>query len=97
MKMQAIWNGEVIAESDSTVWIEGNHYFPVSSINAEYFEPSEHTSSCFWKGIASYYDLVVGDKRNPTAAWYYQDPSAAASSINDHVAFWRGVEVRPKG
>lgn len=93
MKMQAVWNGRVLAESDSTVVVEGNHYFPVEAVRKEYFAPSDRKSMCFWKGTASYYDIQVDDERNPAAAWYYPEPTQAAALIKDHVAFWRGVQV----
>jgi uncharacterized protein (DUF427 family) len=93
MKMQAIWNGQVLAESDATVVIEGNHYFPASSLTAAFFEPSETHTVCAWKGKANYYNLQVGDQSNPDAAWYYPDPKPAAELIKNRVAFWRGVKV----
>lgn len=91
--MKAIWNGEIIAESDKTVVVEGNHYFPFDSINKEYFLESEIHTGCPWKGKASYYNLQVNGQNNDNAAWYYPDPSRAASEIKDHVAFWKGVIV----
>jgi uncharacterized protein (DUF427 family) len=91
--MKAIWNGEVIAESDDTVVVEGNHYFPAESIRREFFAPSDQTTHCPWKGDASYYDVVVGDSTNAGAAWYYPTPKEAAAQIKDRVAFWRGVDV----
>ncbi|MGD8632376.1 MAG: DUF427 domain-containing protein [Anaerolineales bacterium] len=97
MKVKAVWNGEVIAESDQTLLVEGNHYFPPAALVSEYFEPSDHESSCFWKGKASYYDVVVDGKRNPDAAWYYPEPSRAAEDIKDYVAFWKGVEIKTDG
>jgi uncharacterized protein (DUF427 family) len=93
--MKAVWNGAVVAQSDATVVVEGNHYFPRESIVAEYFKPSDTHTTCPWKGVASYFSLEVGGKRNPDAAWYYPDPKTAANDIKDHVAFWRGVEVTP--
>jgi len=93
--MKAIWNGQVVAESADTVVVEGNHYFPASSLRRECFEPSDETSWCPWKGEASYYDLVVDDRKNAGAAWYYAEPKPAADEIRDRVAFWRGVEVTP--
>jgi uncharacterized protein (DUF427 family) len=93
--MKAIWNGTVIAESDDTVVVEGNHYFPKDSIDERLFVPSENRSVCHWKGTASYYHVEVDGKRNSNAAWYYPTPSAAASEIAGHVAFWHGVEVVP--
>ena len=91
---QAIWNGKVIASSDRTVVVEGNHYFPPESVDRALLEPSERESACPWKGRASYYDVVAGGERNRAAAWYYPDPSRAAEDIRDHVAFWHGVKVR---
>lgn len=91
--MKAIWNGQVLAESDATVVVEGNHYFPPDSIRREHFQPSDKTTHCSWKGDASYYDVVVGSETNADAAWYYTAPYDAAKEIRDHVAFWRGVEV----
>ena len=92
--MEAIWNGKVIAKSDETVVVEGNHYFPASSLVREHFEASATKTTCPWKGTASYYSVVVDGETNADAAWYYPDPRAAAAEIKDHVAFWRGVEVR---
>ncbi len=91
--MKAIWNGTVIAESDATEVVEGNHYFPRAAIKREYFSDSATHSTCPWKGVASYYNVEVGGKRNPDAAWYYPTPKDAARNITDHVAFWKGVEV----
>lgn len=93
MRMKAIWNDRVIAESDETVVVEGNHYFPPDSIMSEFFEPSDQKSTCYWKGTASYYDITAENKRNAAAAWYYPEPSAAAGYIRDHIAFWRGVRI----
>ena len=90
---RAVWNGALLAESDETVVLEGNHYFPVEALNSEYFTDSTQRSRCPWKGVASYYDVVVGDQVNGGAAWYYPTPSEAASHIKDHVAFWKGVSV----
>lgn len=90
---RAEWNGVVLAESDDTVVVEGNHYFPLDSISDEHFVASDAHTSCPWKGVASYYDLVVDGKVNRGAAWFYPNPSPAASQIRDRVAFWRGVEV----
>ncbi len=91
--MKAIWNGLVLAESDKTIVIEGNHYFPEDSINKEHFKPSETQTVCGWKGTASYYDIVAGDKTNKDAAWFYPQTKDAAKEIENHVAFWKGVEV----
>ena len=90
---RALWNGEVIAESDRTEVVEGNHYFPADSVKSEYLKPSDHHSVCPWKGHASYYDLVVIGETNRSAAWYYPEPSPAARQIAGHVAFWNGVTV----
>ena len=94
--MKAMWKGILLAESDDTVVVEGNHYFPPGSLNMVHFRPSEHTSVCGWKGTASYYDVVVGGDVNRDAAWYYPEPKPAAKQITDRVAFWRGVEVLPR-
>ena len=91
--MKAIWNGAVLAESDQTVMVEGNHYFPIASMNRQHFRPSGTHTTCPWKGEASYYDVVVNGDVNKDAAWYYPTPSEAAKEIKDHVAFWKGVEV----
>ncbi len=89
----ATWNGTVIAQSDDTVVVEGNHYFPLESVRAGVLQPSEHTSVCPWKGTASYYSLDVDGARNDNAAWYYPTPKSAAAEIEGRVAFWRGVVV----
>ncbi|MEO8362115.1 MAG: DUF427 domain-containing protein [Vicinamibacteria bacterium] len=91
--MKAVWNGDVIAETDDTVVVEGNHYFPVDSLRKEFFAPSDHKTTCHWKGEASYYDVNVKGQQNKNAAWYYPDPSPEAAEIKDRVAFWRGVKV----
>jgi len=91
---QAIWNGVVIAESDQTEVVDGNHYFPAESIRTEYFQESETTTVCGWKGTANYYDVVVDGQVNSGAAWYYIDPKPEASNIKGNVAFWKGVEVK---
>ena len=91
--MKAVWNGTVLAESDATVVVEGNHYFPPEALHREHFAESDHHTRCPWKGLASYYTVEVDGERNENAAWYYPDPSDAARAIKDHVAFWRGVEV----
>lgn len=91
--MKAVWRGAVLAESDDTVVVEGNHYFPGDSIEATCFQASSHTTFCPWKGTASYYDVEVGGERNENAAWFYADPKAAAAEIKDRVAFWKGIEV----
>ncbi len=90
---KAIWNGAILAESDNTIVVEGNHYFPLSSLNKSYFKPSTQTSVCPWKGLASYYDIEVNGQANSSAAWFYQSPKEAAKEIKDHVAFWKGVKV----
>ena len=90
---KAVWNGQVVAESDETVVVEGNHYFPPDSINLEFLRDSEEHTRCPWKGIASYYDVVVDGEVSRGGAWFYPDPSRAAKKIKDHVAFWRGVRV----
>jgi len=89
----ATWNGKVIAQSDETVVVEGNHYFPRDSVRSEYFKESSHSSICPWKGTASYYTLVVDGAENNDAAWYYPQPKEAAEQIRDRIAFWRGVQV----
>jgi uncharacterized protein (DUF427 family) len=91
--MKAIWEGAVLAQSERTVVIEGNHYFPPDSVDHQYLEPSAKQTTCHWKGIASYYNVRVGAKENADAAWYYPEPKKAAAAIKDHVAFWRGVQV----
>lgn len=91
--MKAVWNNTVIAESQDTVVVEGNHYFPLTAVNAALLEPSTHTSVCPWKGMANYYSLKVGEARNPNAVWYYADPKPAAAQIKGRVAFWKGVKV----
>jgi len=91
--MKAIWNGEVIAESDDTIVVEGNHYFPLSAVNESLLKPSDKTTFCPWKGAANYYTLSVGEDDNVDAAWYYAEPKSAAKQIAGRVAFWRGVEV----
>lgn len=90
---KAVWNGAVIAESNDTVVVEGNHYFPAESVNVELLADSSHTTVCGWKGTANYYDVVVEGETNAAAAWYYPDPMPEAASIADMVAFWRGVSV----
>jgi len=93
--MRATWRGVVLAESDDTVVVEGNHYFPASRLRQECLRPSSHHTVCPWKGQASYYDVVVEGAVNRDAAWYYPAPSAAAAQIKDRVAFWHGVVVEP--
>ena len=91
--MKAIWNNQTLAESEETVVVENNHYFPVASLNMAFFIPSETTSHCPWKGDANYYSIVADGEENTDAAWYYPEPKEAAKEIKDHVAFWHGVEV----
>jgi uncharacterized protein (DUF427 family) len=90
---KAVWNGEVIAQSDDTVIVEGNHYFPRESVRAEYLRDSDTHSICPWKGTASYQSLEVNGKVNEDALWYYPEPKDAAKQITDRVAFWKGVDV----
>ena len=91
--MKASWNGQVIAESDDTVVVEGNHYFPPDTINQEFIEDSDHHSYCPWKGTASYFDVVVNGERNANAAWFYPETKKKAKHIEGRIAFWHGVEV----
>ena len=91
--MKAIWKGEKLAESNETIVVEGNHYFPVSAVNLSFLTPSNTKTNCPWKGIASYYTIKVGDDLNVDACWYYPEPKKAAKNIQGHVAFWHGVEV----
>jgi uncharacterized protein (DUF427 family) len=91
--MKAIWNDAILAESDDTIVVEGNHYFPADSINQEYFRPSETHTVCGWKGTASYYDVVVDGATNKDAAWFYPETKDAAKEIENYVAFWKGVKV----
>jgi uncharacterized protein (DUF427 family) len=93
MKMQALWNGHVLAESDATVVVEGNHYFPADSLHKDCFSDSATTSVCAWKGRASYYNVAVDGQTNADAAWYYPDPKPDALLVKNRVAFWRGVKV----
>jgi uncharacterized protein (DUF427 family) len=91
--MKAIWNGAVLAESNRTIIVEGNHYFPNDSIKQEYFRPSDTHTVCGWKGTASYYNVVVSGEVNKDAAWYYPNAKDAAKNIENYVAFWKGVKV----
>ncbi len=91
--MKAIWNGQVIAESDDTVIVENNHYFPRETVRADFITSSDTHTTCPWKGVASYYTLQVDGKSNVDAAWYYPDPKPAAREIAERVAFWKGVQV----
>lgn len=91
--MKAIWNNEIIAESNDTVVVENNHYFPPESVKKEYLKHSDTHTTCPWKGLASYYSLDVNGQENRDAAWYYPEPKAAASEIKGRIAFWKGVKV----
>ena len=91
--MKAIWNNTVIAESDDTVLVEGNRYFPTSALKREYITFSNHKSSCAWKGQASYYSLMVNGDLNTDAVWYYPDPKTEAEMVRGRVAFWKGVTL----
>ncbi|QCX38326.1 DUF427 domain-containing protein [Aureibaculum algae] len=91
--MKAIFNNSIIAESNNTIELEGNHYFPLESLNIQYFKESSHESTCPWKGLASYYDIEVNGKVSKDAGWYYKTPSEAAKQIKNHVAFWKDVNV----
>jgi uncharacterized protein (DUF427 family) len=91
--VKAVWNDVVLAESDATVVVEGNHYFPADSVRREVLESSSTTSQCPWKGTAHYYTISAGGKQNPDAAWYYPEPKPKAAEIKGHVAFWKGVRV----
>lgn len=93
--MKAIWNGQVLAQSEDTIIIEGNHYFPADALKEEFFSASETNTFCPWKGTASYYSINVEGKVNPDAAWYYPETKEAAKAIEGRVAFWKGVEVIP--
>ena len=92
--VRAIWNETLIAQSDETVVVEGNHYFPPHSVNSEHLRESSTTTFCGWKGTAHYYDVVVDGQTNPGAAWHYPQPMEAAKHIQDRIAFWKGVEVK---
>jgi len=91
--VKALWNGKVIAESNRTEVVEGNHYFPIEDVHQEFLEPSSHKTSCPWKGVAQYYTVVVDGQQNRDAAWYYADPKPAAKNIAGRLAFWKGVKV----
>lgn len=91
---KAIWNGEVIAESEETIVIEGNHYFPPETIRKDFFKESSTQSVCHWKGTAAYFNVVVNGKENVDAAWYYPETSDMAKGIKGYIAFWKGVEVK---
>lgn len=90
---KAIWKGAVLAESDETIVVEGNHYFPPEAVHHEYLRHSSSHTSCYWKGVASYYDIVVEGQVNKDSAWYYPSPSDQARKIKGYIAFWRGVKV----
>jgi uncharacterized protein (DUF427 family) len=92
---KAIWENTVLAESDRTIEIEGNKYFPPEAIRSEFLKPNHQHTTCPWKGVASYYDVEVNGRTNASAAWYYPEPKPAAKQIKDYVAFWRGVKVEP--
>lgn len=93
MAMEARWNGAVIARSEATVVVEGNHYFPPDDVAAEMLQASSTSTHCPWKGDAAYYSITAGGKVNKDAAWYYPSPKSAAAEIAGHIAFWKGVEV----
>jgi uncharacterized protein (DUF427 family) len=93
MAMRAVWNGQVLAESDDTVVVEGNHYFPAESLRREFFASSDTHTVCPWKGLASYYTVTVDGKANPDAAWFYPQPKTEAEHVRERVAFWHGVTV----
>jgi uncharacterized protein (DUF427 family) len=93
MTMRAVWKGQVLAESDKTVVVEGNHYFPPEAVRREFVAPSKTTTVCSWKGVASYYTVNVEGADNTDAAWYYPEPKDEAAQIRDYVAFWRGVTI----
>lgn len=92
--MKAVWNGKVLAESDNTVVVEGNHYFPPEDVKSSYFKKTDTHTKCPWKGEASYYSIEVDGDINKDAAWYYPEPFEKAKNIKDHVAFWKGVEIQ---
>lgn len=91
--IRAIWNGKTIAEADQTEVVEGNHYFAAQHVKHEFLAPSDHHTTCAWKGVASYFHVVVDGRQNPNAAWYYSDPKPAARSIAGRIAFWKGVQI----
>jgi len=93
--MKAVWKGDVLAESEETIVVEGNHYFPPDAVRKDRLRPSDTHTTCGWKGEASYYDVVVGGEVNKDAAWCYPDPKTAAESIRGRIAFWKGVRVEP--
>jgi uncharacterized protein (DUF427 family) len=91
--MKAVWNNEVLASSDATVVVEGNHYFPMTTLNTQFFINSDKQTTCAWKGVAHYYDVSVNGALNESAAWFYPTPKQEASQIKNYVAFWKGVKV----
>ena len=93
--MKAIWKNTTIAESNDTIIIEGNHYFPPESVKGEHLQESDTHTTCPWKGETSYYHVSVDDETNKDAAWYYPEPKAEAQQIKNYVAFWKGIEVAP--
>jgi uncharacterized protein (DUF427 family) len=93
--LKAVWNGTVLAESDDTVVVEGNHYFPLDSVKRELLSESDTHTVCPWKGTASYYTIAANGQQNPDAAWYYPAPKTAAENIRGRVAFWKGVKIEP--
>jgi uncharacterized protein (DUF427 family) len=95
LRMKATWHGATLAESDTTIVVEGNHYFPPESVRREYLRASETHTTCPWKGLASYFTIAVNGETNPDAAWYYPSPKDAAKQIQDYVAFWHGIQVTP--
>ncbi len=93
--MKATWKNAILAESDNTIVVEGNHYFPPDSLSKEYFRESETHTTCSWKGIASYYNVLVDGEMNKDAAWYYPEPKEVVKTIKNYVAFWNGIKVVP--
>jgi uncharacterized protein (DUF427 family) len=91
--IRAIWNGKILAEADQTEVVEGNHYFATQHVKHEFLAPSDHHTTCGWKGVASYFHVVVDGRQNPNAAWYYPDPKPAAQNITGRIAFWKGVQI----
>jgi uncharacterized protein (DUF427 family) len=92
--MKAVWKNVILAESNDTVIVEGNHYFPPAAVNRQYLRPSDTHSTCPWKGLASYYHIDMDGELNKDAAWYYPEPKDAAKNIKNYIAFWKGVEVK---
>lgn len=91
--VKAVWNEKVIAESEQTIIVEGNHYFPPEAVQRSFLIDSQHHTTCPWKGVASYYHIQVGDQVNRDAAWHYPEPKKAAENIKNYVAFWRGIKI----